>query len=507
MGPGKWEARLHALSIEAKSLEQALQAVRAEMAHAQCCIGRVHNSRIPLCRLPDRILADIFRMGARACDSQTDEYEFLESVTATCHHFREVALCASFLWSNVLFTPGTYLPRMRAYLERSREAPLQLTLVVNNVMRHWGVARVRSWIASLLPYLARCQSLTLRTSDHNLAQLILPFRNETMPYLRKFSWVGVDVDHTGSQAITWDSTAILEGEPISLSSCHITIRGASFPLRWNDQLIANLQHLTLVDAAGFPTRDVVELVARCQALKSMSWLHEPRDDDDDSEDSSETPVFSSSSLEMLQMDLLDRGGSDPTVLWRMDLPRLKLLAIAAWSSHIPPTTHAPSNVERFPALRSAWLSSRVFSLPTIMDFLSAHPRIEEFGCGINEWICGLISSFSEPIPTAPGSTILPNLRFVYFLGASRYPKLIGQICGRIRDLIEIRSTAWDQPCKFKIQLNDEAWDDANVPKQYLTLAADYPDNVTLSHDEETVPSRFRPIMFVAPFLDSYACCG
>jgi hypothetical protein len=416
------------------------------------------------------------------------EDSFLGSITSTCFHFRSVALKASFLWSNLLVGPGNVSLKMRSYMERSGTAPIRLTLVVDNEFNQWTSDRIKGWMESLHPYLARSQRITLRTTCHEVTNMILPIRIP-MPDLREFILDARNLTQHGDA--TEHRHIILLDHPASLPETYsITVCNPSLSISW-DRSIPHIRHLSLVDLAGLPTPTVVDLVAQCPELKSLRWLHYL---EEDTPYAGTMPPFTSSSLEALDMDLPDHGDPSSSLLTRMHFPRLRHLVLSAYSSNTQWADRAVASMARFPCLRTVWISSYAFSPEAAIEYLTAHPTVEEFGCGMTSSIGAFISLLNEPTCFVPWTSRLPKLRFIHFLDAS-YPSsavVVGMSLG-LRALMRDHGLGTDDKSEFKVQLNDQSWrDTSNIPIEYTLLANDFPRNITLSSNEDTLPTRFRP---------------
>ena len=485
-GFGKWDARIHSLNVEKEALQQALEAVQSDLALATCARVRLENATIPILRFPEVLLADVFRHVYSTCDGPEMEDRLLLSITSTCFHFRSVAIRASFLWSNIVLRPGDISPKMRSYIERSGTAPLRLTLVVDNSFNRWSSGRMKGWIDSLAPYLTRCHRFTLSTTGHDVANTILPLRTP-MPDLREFIWDASDAFQHDD--VTDQRPIILLDHPVSLPNTYsVAIRDKSLPINW-ERSVAHIRHLSLIDLAGIPNLTVVELVAQCPELKSLRWL---RYLSDDPLYTTSMPAFTSPSLEVLDMDLPDVGDPSNSLLTRMDFPRLRHLVLSAYVTNTRWADRAVDSMPRFPCLHTVWISSWAFSPEAAIEYLTAHPTVEEFGCGVTPSIGALISLLNEPTCFVPWTFRLPKLRYIYLLDAPHSFNIVVGVANGLRALMRGRGVGPGNEFKLKIQLNDKLWTNVTtIPNEYEELASDFPRNVTLSSSEDTPPSRFR----------------
>ncbi len=468
--------------------------MQEELALAQCGLSRSINASSPTYRLPDRLLAEIFRLGAQASDSPDQEYAYLAAVTSTCHHWREVAVAASFLWTQIVIMAGHYDPRMSAYLERSKVAPLRLNLIVDNAFIKWSRERLREWIKEIEPYLKRCTRLSISTKQHTTAKAIFPLQ-VPMPNLHEFAWDG------GSPLVHGDDedednhiVTFLDPSIVSCPSYRLSYHMGSVSMDWNDQIVSKLVTLKLYDLAGRPTRQVLQLIPRCCNLKRLRWVQHLSEDEQHPEP---LPPFTSTSLEVLDIDLPDNSDEERSFIWHMDFPSLKYLSIATRSLNTRWADQALGSSSRFPHLKSLWLSAHAFTPPTMIAFLHAHPMVEQFGCGINPNIGGLLSLLVEPTFIVPREFKLPSLEFIYFLSSSHSndsAALSDSIRSLFRSRAEYLSTKQDGSDRkpFKIQLNDESWAD-HLPDELEKLRREYPGQVILSNGDDIVPDRFRPV--------------
>jgi hypothetical protein len=338
---------------------------------------------------------------------------------------------------------------------------------------------------SIAPYLMRCQRFALHTTGHDVANTILPLR-VAMPDLREFIWDANDAIQR--DGVSEQRLITLLDHPASVPETYaVAIRDKSLPINWEPSM-AHIRHLSLIDLAGLPTPTVVALVAQCPDLKSLRWL---RYLPEESMYTDSMPTFTSSSLEVLDMDLADDGEPNNCVLTHMHFPRLQHLVLSAYATNTRWADRAVNSMARFPCLRTAWISSWAFSPEASIEYLTANPTVEEFGCGITSSIGALISLLNEPTCFVPWTHRLPKLRFLYFLDATHRPNMVAGVAHGLRALMQGRGVGPDNEHKLKIQLNDKSWNLADIPSVYSKLASEFPGNVTLSCYEDAPPGRFR----------------
>ncbi len=428
-----WDSEIYRLSTEVSSLESALGALSRELALARCGLNRVLNASSPSCRIPDVLLSDIFEW---ACTTNTkDEHSMPLVVSTVCYHWREVALRSPSLWARIHVKAGEFNPMMHTYLERSIAAPLRLAVELDNSFIQWGPARIQRWIDSLAPYFERCTTLKFVLQDFAVVRTVFPIRHR-MPYLREFSWEGGmrGLGEDGSQPSV-EPVELYDHTKASPETLRLDILGMSFPIRWDVGIVSRLTTLALDHYAGRPTRDLVEVLARCTNLKRLRWKQRIGEDDPFT---APLPVFTSTSLEILDIDLPATSDESRSILWRMQLPNLRYLCIASRSSNTGWAETALGSVERFPLLQTLWLSTRAFTPEAMVPFLVAHPSVEEFGCGVGPLIGTLISLLMEPTTVIPRLCKAPKLQFLYLLDATETPDAY-QMCQALGSLIRSRS--------------------------------------------------------------------
>ncbi|KAF8313018.1 uncharacterized protein EI90DRAFT_3045172 [Cantharellus anzutake] len=383
---------------------------------------------------------------------------------------------------------------MSAYLKRSKVAPLRLHLIVDNTFIKWSRERLGEWIKEIEPYLKRCTRLSISTSQHATAKAIFPL-HVPMSNLREFAWDGGSpLSHDDDEDEDNHTVTFLDPSTVSSPSYRLTYHMGAVSMDWNDQMVSKLVTLKLYDLAGRPTRRILQLIPRCTSLKRLRWVQHLSEDEQHTE---ALPPFTSTSLEVLDIDLPDNSDEERSFIWNMDFPSLRYLSIATRSLNTRWADRALGSATRFPLLISLWLSAHAFTPPTMITFLHAHPNVEQFGCGINPNIGGLLSLLVEPTFVVPRDFKLSNLKFIYFLSSS-HSSSVSALSDSIRSLFRSRAgyasskENGNERKLFKIQLNDESWTD-HLPEDLVKLRQEYAGQVILSNGDDSVPDRFRPV--------------
>ena len=311
-----------------------------------------------------------------------------------------------------------------------------------------------------------------------------------MPNLLEFSWDASSPEESEDSHPNRPPLLLLDSEVSSPHSYLLTIRHVAYQIQWPDRILANLKHLTVAGRAALPLRNTVDLVTRCPSLLSLRSLHFA---DETIAFPSDMPTFTSSTLRTLQMDLPDQGTELGSVTWNMEFPLLEHLVVSAWPSNTRWAESSLGCTERFPSLRSAWISTHAFSAAAIMDFICAHPNLLEFGCVLSSSVAGILSVLTEPLCVAPWSLRLPRLRYLEFIRASQSLSAAPEVVEALRALLSARGLDANGQAILTVHINDESFHlEQEIPCDYSELAEEFPRNVFLTHNEDLVPTRFRP---------------
>lgn len=507
--PGKWESRIYGLNTEITAVEKTLDALRKELAYAQAGLNRVRNAKTPTCRIPDTILSMIFSKCGSSFKYIAPQATFVKSICAVCHHWRTVALNTPTLWSDIVMDAGALTPRVRAYLERSKNAPLFFQLHAENVEKLWNAQHYKRWFDSLEPHLARCNIFCLFTSNHETAQKIFPLKVK-MPELWQIAWEGQDAARSDSSPPETPTAINLIEDSVGAEITALDLNALHSPvqIQYDEKITSKLKHLRVREFAGTPYRDVVELVARCPSLKTLNWVNDLGEGDSAAE---ELTSLSSTSLQVVRFSLAQNGAPNAPLYSNMAFPALKSVVIVAgrgssvWADPII-AVDLEAKVPRFPELMTAWLSHRVFSPAAIVDFLIAHPTVEALGSRLDWSTPGVFHMLCGPVSLSSWKEQFPKLKYFYVMkagadsvyypdGMDRPKECVSAMVTAITGLINAYG-GYEQAKEDEllIQLNDESWggDDADRESEYDKLKETFPDVVKLSHDENCVPNYFQP---------------
>ncbi|KAG8959538.1 hypothetical protein FRC03_007855 [Tulasnella sp. 419] len=172
----------HILAREAERLEKVASAFQDHVRRRVSFIHRQQNSLIPLYRLPDELLVEIFNISRREpLVWGFNKYRVLLRLAAVSSRWRTVALSFPGLWDNL--SNRLSIEATALMLDRSRQAPLKLScLFQNDRCAHW-------FFKLTLPQMTRWKSLEMdsrclnrNTSDILTGELHLPRLEDLVIY-------------------------------------------------------------------------------------------------------------------------------------------------------------------------------------------------------------------------------------------------------------------------------------------------------------------------------------
>ncbi|KAF8321084.1 uncharacterized protein EI90DRAFT_3066972 [Cantharellus anzutake] len=458
--------------------------------------------------MPDTVLSMIFSKCGSSFKYIAPQAVFVKSICAVCHHWRTVALNTPTLWCDIVMDAGALTPRVRAYLERSKNTPLFFQLHAENVEKLWSAQHYKRWFDSLAPHLLRCNIFCLFTSSHETAQKIFPLK-VPMPELWQIAWDGQDPTRSDPSPPPSPTSITLVDDSVGAEITALDLNALHAPvqIQYDEKITSKLKHLRLRDFAGTPHKDVVDLVARCPNLKTLNWVNDLGEGDSASRD---LTALTSTSLQVVRLSLAQSGTPDAPLYNNMSFPALRNLVIVAgsgssvWADPII-VVDSETKKPRFPELVTVWLSHRVFSPSAIADFLIAHPSVEALGSRLDWSTPGVFHMLCGPVSLSPWKEQFPKLKYFYVMKASAdvyYPDganqtkecvqaMVTAITGLINAYGGYEQAKEDE---LLIQLNDESWgsSDATPDTSYEKLKETFPEVIKLSHDENCVPNYFQP---------------
>ncbi|KZP24952.1 hypothetical protein FIBSPDRAFT_929526 [Athelia psychrophila] len=142
-----------------------------------------HAARAPIDTLPNELLSNIFTMGAASPPSYWGRLPFALLVSSISRRWRETAISAPPLWSQLFFTADPRSDSWCAdlFLLRSGAHPLDISI---NLLNRPGSADI---VRKLLPYSERWRKLCIRVADKHEVLIIMPsIRYTSVPLLQHF---------------------------------------------------------------------------------------------------------------------------------------------------------------------------------------------------------------------------------------------------------------------------------------------------------------------------------
>lgn len=143
----------------------------------------------PIFMLPAELISHIFGFAHHHIPRDRSHFRelvrFLTSICGVCSSWRQIALCAARLWSRIVVDRDTIQTRflervcecLRAFIERSRDAPLDLTINTSGPKisddRYWRM------LAMFGPQLQRCCRLEISIQREGAAD-VLPVLSRTV---------------------------------------------------------------------------------------------------------------------------------------------------------------------------------------------------------------------------------------------------------------------------------------------------------------------------------------
>lgn len=243
------------------------------------------NSLRPISRLPSGILLDIFHIIVHACNlglrwehdpdaagaSNRYVYTFYRwlSITQVCHHWRDIAINTSDLWTDVLLHRVDALPTV---LARSQAMPLSLFYCIPKSGTDESVQL--PIVAALRPHLHRVRLLQVVSEDrsHNLCG---PLFSCSLPSIQDI----VLILKSPGEEVNAKNLGPLHAQPFGmwLKTEHVDLRSLSFShvsfLGIKEGSRPSLRHLRIEKSLhDFPMSSLVSVLEHLPLLESLSLI-------------------------------------------------------------------------------------------------------------------------------------------------------------------------------------------------------------------------------------------
>jgi len=180
-------AALFALHQEIDLITQASEGFQHAKSNALAALAeieqmphRIHNANALISRLPDELVAYIFRVGiadftpSDIASRPSPCLKYVLAISSTSHSWRRVALATPPLWKHITYDYPLVaddipdLSKMSLYLERSKGELLDISVTFEP--RH--VRQLDRLMVLLQPHLHRCQRLELNLSNYTVGRVL-----------------------------------------------------------------------------------------------------------------------------------------------------------------------------------------------------------------------------------------------------------------------------------------------------------------------------------------------
>ncbi|KAI0726451.1 hypothetical protein C8Q72DRAFT_783725 [Fomitopsis betulina] len=224
------------------------------------------NTLAPISVLPPEALCEVFLHAAGVGDRGNGEGAGSHSygwicVSHVCKHWRVVALSCPSLWSKIKMT--TQRPWMSELLERSKRAPLYVTITVPSLLSH--VHPSYSSLEVILGHLERTRSLFITNPADLRGRVHLLAR--PAPLLESL----ILRSQVDSAYISHDIRECILCRPENSHLRHLELHNT--PLLWDNVVLPNLTRLTICHKS-LQLRTVAPVQALVGALANMGHLEE-----------------------------------------------------------------------------------------------------------------------------------------------------------------------------------------------------------------------------------------
>ncbi|KAF8316392.1 hypothetical protein DL93DRAFT_2111451 [Clavulina sp. PMI_390] len=150
------QARMYALEKEERLVQSVSESIRNEKELWALAKLRTQNALIPISRLPDELLSEIFLILSRL-DPSAMTLD-IPSIMSVCHRWRRVALKRGSLWSNITVKGSrTSIELAQTYLLRSIASPISLSLHLTGDDMRRDPYIIRDILEQIfIPHVSRC---------------------------------------------------------------------------------------------------------------------------------------------------------------------------------------------------------------------------------------------------------------------------------------------------------------------------------------------------------------
>lgn len=277
---------LEQLNSQISGLQASHDELVRLMRNLKARAARIQNAKAPVARLPPDVLVMVFEECRHMNPQWTGVLSLLRQLPVevrlshVCSQWRAVALSTPNLWSSIHFPFEHKEESLHEYLKRSEGSLLQVYL--GPWAKYANLERTLTTV--LMPHVGRFQELVLdAVSRETLSALLLPFRDEAAPALRRLRVMcrGTIITHgalpevniftKGAPLLTdvrLDNVPVILPDPVAETLSFSVYPGPQFPMPRSafHQVLAACPSLKTLHLRGF-----VELVAQAP----ISPIHLP----------------------------------------------------------------------------------------------------------------------------------------------------------------------------------------------------------------------------------------
>jgi hypothetical protein len=235
--------------------------MESEIRRAEIATNRARNAALPINRLPEEVLSDIFLLSV----SPINDHLWTSPFLAACHRWRKYAVRCPRLWSVITIYHDTALDELTLWLSWSASVPLHIQfLCQSDVSRETIMTHFTAAYEIISSHGRRIRSLHV-TGIPSIATLLpLEFPTDTF---RQF-------------CLKWDA-ADQPASPLPVMGCDVSRNVQSLDLRGSkmcrnavhlcDLQFCSLTNLTLNQAVTVDS--VCKVLPSCSSLVDLRWLY------------------------------------------------------------------------------------------------------------------------------------------------------------------------------------------------------------------------------------------
>lgn len=151
-------------------------------------LERVSGNSAPIHALPSELVAEVFKDGYDPLDPERLDTQYLLSISSVCTSWRHISLNTPTLWTNIRFDDPARLSqravarlcrRLEAYLERSKDASLDISLDFLVSRQSIAVPVLERFTTDVIfPHLHHCRALSISLSEIRQLAKFFPLKGQ-----------------------------------------------------------------------------------------------------------------------------------------------------------------------------------------------------------------------------------------------------------------------------------------------------------------------------------------